>query len=396
MYLNGTTESLELVTGTAGAIHVVANWMDHTASGGDPDSTETIITTAATTVIVAAPGLAATDRQIKELSIRNTSNSASNQITLQKDVSATNYELLKVTLQIGEALFYSETSGGWRVMTSSGQIKQVSSEETVADGFPLPFLKVGTAPEAAGVMYCFAKDSGLPGVWAVGTPGLNGRATDGLAAGDVGCMCPADAAAGAFNYVNRFSINGTVAMGGMLIDILWVNTGLVVTTITAQAISAVAAAARDRNGTTNGLDIMAGLLVTAATTNAGAITNCTMNYTDSLGNTANVATMASFPATAVIGTLVPFQLAAGDAGVRVPESVTLGTSLVTGSVSLILYRIIDLAGAPLANAGQFKDSDTPSAKAGFKIYNRSCMHVVQLPTATTATTVQGLIGITQR
>jgi hypothetical protein len=41
----------------------------------------------------------------------------------------------------------------------------------------------------------------------------------------------------------------------MLIDLLWVNTGLVVTTTTAQAITPVALPARDAAGTTNGDDV---------------------------------------------------------------------------------------------------------------------------------------------
>jgi hypothetical protein len=51
--------------------------------------------------------------------------------------------------------------------------------------------------------------------------------------------------------------------------------------------------------------------------------------------------MASFPATAVAGTLVPFQLATGDRGVQSVQSVTLGTSYVAGAISLVLFRIID-------------------------------------------------------
>lgn len=396
MYFNGTTESLELVTASAGAIHVVVNYMDHTMTGGDPDSQESIIATAGTTVILAAPALAATDRQVRSISIRNASNSASNSVTIQKDVLTVNHELVKVTLQIGQTLLYSESNNQWSVLTANGSIKTVNAVDVASDGFPLPFLKIGTAPKAAGVYYCFAKDTGLPGAWSTGTPGLNGRATDGLSAADAGCLCPPDAAASGFNYVNRFAANGTVAGGFMLIDLTWLNTGLVVTTITAQAITPVVQPARDRTGTANGLDIMAGLLVTTATTNAAAVSNCTISYTNSDGVAGKVGTMASFPATAVIGTMVPFQLAAGDKGVRSVESVTFGTSLVAGAVSLVLFRMIDIVGSLLANAGQMEQNAKPSMNAGFKIWNRSTMFPVQIPTATTATTVIGLVGVSQR
>lgn len=396
MYLNDTTELLEIVTTSTAALDIVASFVDHTLSGGAPDAQETKVTTATATTIVAAPA-ASTDRQIREVTIRNTSASATNQVTVQKDVSGTNYEIAKVTLQIGEALLYSEVAGGWRVMTSSGQLKQVSAEQTAQDGFPISFYKTGTAPEAAGQYYCFAKDAGFPGVWAPGAPGLNGRATDGLSVADAGCICPADAGAGQFNYLTRFDTVQTVAGASFFVDILWINTGLVVTTVAAQAIAApVALPARDRNGTSNGLGIQMGLLVTTATTNAAAITNMTAIYTDSDGNAGNTATVVSYPATAVIGTLVPFRLGAGDVGVRSVQSVTLGTSLVAGAVSLVLYRIIDMSGNPLANTGQMQANAEQNRGPGFKVYNRTCGHLVNMASAATAITLQGIAGFAVR
>jgi hypothetical protein len=137
----------------------------------------------------------------------------------------------------------------------------------------------------------------------------------------------------------------------MLIDLMWINTGLVVTTITAQAITPVALPARDATGTTNGDDVQFGVLVTTATTNAAAITNMTISYTNQAGTAGKVGTISSFPATAVAGTLVPFQLATGDTGIRSVQSITLGTTLTAGAISLIGYRIISMAPHLVANAG---------------------------------------------
>jgi hypothetical protein len=137
----------------------------------------------------------------------------------------------------------------------------------------------------------------------------------------------------------------------MLIDLMWINTGLVVTTLTAQAITPVALPARDATGTTNGDDVQFGILVTTATTNAGAIANITISYTNQAGTAGKVGTMASFPITAVAGTIIPFQLATGDTGIRSVQSITIGTSLVTGTISLIGYRIISMAPHLVANAG---------------------------------------------
>ncbi len=67
----------------------------------------------------------------------------------------------------------------------------------------------------------------------------------------------------------------------MLLDYLWINTGLVVTTLTAQAITPVSLPARDMFETTNGDGVIAGILVTTATTNAAVIANTTISYTNS-------------------------------------------------------------------------------------------------------------------
>lgn len=52
----------------------------------------------------------------------------------------------------------------------------------------LNVLKVGLANEAAGILHSLHAATGNPGAWAPGTPGLNGRATDGTAVGDVGSI----------------------------------------------------------------------------------------------------------------------------------------------------------------------------------------------------------------
>ena len=59
--------------------------------------------------------------------------------------------------------------------------------------------------------------------------------------------------------------------------------------------------------------------------------------------------MASFPITGVAGTFVPFELQAGDTGVRSIQGITLGTSYVSGVIHIVVYRVLDmmaLAGAP--------------------------------------------------
>ena len=231
--------------------------------------------------------------------------------------------------------------------------------------------------------------SGFPGAWTLGTPGVNGATMDNTFGG---CLPFANASSGGI-YLTGMTATMSVAGGVWLVDLLWYNTGLTVTTTTAQAFTTPTWPARDVNGSTNGEGVEFGILVTTATTNAGAITNTTASYTDSDGNAGATATISSFPATAVAGTIVPFQLAAGDKGVRAIASVTLGTTYGGGAISIVAFRRIAYVPVPVANTGQ---AAMFASNPGVRLYDGSCLHLWQLPTATTATNVQGVVTTAER
>jgi hypothetical protein len=263
------------------------------------------------------------------------------------------------------------------------------------DGYPLSFYKSGTAVEAAGRRYSWHKDAGFPGAWVPGTPGLAGRVTDGTAVADRGCLPYKNATTGS-NYLAAFTATASVACQLSLIDVLWVNSGIVVTTTGAQLFTSVTWPARDNNGSTDGEGVQIGILVTTATTNAGAIANTTLSYTNSDGTgsrTGTITALGGFPATGVIGTLVPFELAAGDRGVRSIQSITLGTSYGGGAISLIAYREIARASCLLANVGS---AGTVYVPPGMKLYNGSCLLPVGLMSAATATVISGVASIVER
>lgn len=383
--LSAVNETFEILTSTVSAIDVIGSYDDITISGGiptgqTPASFVNKITTATTTTIVAAPA-ASTTRVIHAISISNVG-TATNVVTVQKDVGGTNYVIDSFPLLPGEALSFRNDA--WVVRDASGRLKVADAANNGTDGYLTSIYKVGTASEAAGSWYSWHKDTGFPGAWAPGTPGLNGRATDGTTAADNGCF-PIKTPTGS-NYITRADFTASVACSVWLFDILWINTGLVVTTTTAQAITPVAIPARDFNGSTNGEGVWAGLLVTTATTNAGVITNMTISYTNSDGTAGRTATLAAFPITAVIGTVVWFQLAAGDKGVRSVQSVTLGTSLVAGAVSLILARPVFNQAMLLANVG---GQQIPAALPGTRSYTGACILPMMLASATTATVLSG-------
>ena len=379
--LSNTTHTLELTTTVAGNIHYQVGYTDiTTASVTNPTDNVGIITTATTTTILSAPA-SSTTRRVQYLNVYN--DGVTNVITLKKDISSVDNILIKVTLQNGETLRI--VNDKVETLDPSGRVKLQNQSDTDIQGDSRVIFKVGTAPEAAGQYYCFAKDSGAPGAWLPGTPGINGRNTNGTLSADAGCISAGTPSSGV-NYIRDISISASVAGTFILADVLWVNSGLVVTTTTAQAITQPTLPARDNLGTTNGHGIGAGLLVTTATTNAAVSNNITLQYTNSNGVAGRTGTM-SYPATAVIGTFVPFQLAQGDVGIRSIQSITLGTSLVAGAVSLICFNFLATSPVPLANVGSLAFQ----RKLDLKLNNEHCLLPFWLASTTIATNLTGVI-----
>jgi hypothetical protein len=143
---------------------------------------------------------------------------------------------------------------------------------------------------------------------------------------------------------------------------------------------------------------MIGLLFTAASTNAAVISNSTVTYTNSDGTGSRTATLANLvgaqiPATPTIGTIVWFQLAAGDKGVRSIQTLTLGTSLATGSVSLLIARPLATYSAVVANVGS---GPRQPMDPGIRLYNGTCALLCYQAASTTATTVSGSVTVQER
>lgn len=388
IFLPTTSESLELRIIADSTIHVSSSWVDLTSSSATEGMTTEIVASAGTTTIVPAPA-ASTRRGIKSVSIVNV-DPAPIDVRVQINTGLGSIYLRDyITLRPGDGLRYESGGAGWYVTRAT--------DLTVYTGRSSNFWKTGTGADTTGYFYCFSKDSGFPGAWSPGTPGLAGRTTDGTTTADAGCIPIVNAASGG-NYLTSLELAGSVAHFYQLIDILWVNSGAVVTTTTGQTIGSPTLPARDNNGTTNGEGCWIGLLFTAAATNAATISNATVTYTNSAGTGSRTATLANLvgaqiPATPTIGTLVWFQLQAGDTGVRSIQTLTLGTSLVTGSVSLIIARPIATYSSVVANvgAGPFRPMEP-----GIRIWNGTCAHLAYQASATTATTVTGSIVVQER
>ena len=392
--LTSTSDIIRVVTSQAAQIEAHASYVDWNGSAITPGRTNTPhITTATTTTVVAAPG-ASVQRNVKHLNITNDHASASCAVTVEHFDGTTAIELMAFILLPGENMIFGE-EGRWAHRDANGA-EYPAAGLGAYNGFSVPFMKLGTAADAVGFWYCTSKDAGFPGAWAPGTPGINGRVTDGTAAGDAGCIPIKNPAVGA-NFLTELIMGTSVIHSNLFFDVLWVNSGINVTTTTAQAIVTPTLPARDVNGATNGEGCMIGLLFVAAATNAAAIANSTVSYTNSDGVAGRTATLANgngaqIPATPVIGTIVWFFMQAGDKGVRSIESITLGTSLVTGTVSLLIARDIASIGTFIANTQVQRALSPP----GVRLYNNTCMLHCVLASATTATFFNGELTVQEK
>ena len=394
LLLKTTSEVLRLVTSAAAnAIEVHASHVDLNGSTVTPTSTNTKITTATTTTVVPAPA-ASTVRNVKGLYVTNNSVGTSCDVAVQIFDGTNTFEIIQFILLPGENMGYRE-DGSWVHRDAQGAEYPPAGLGKYG-GRTAQFMKTTTGSDAVGYWYCSAKDAGFPGAWAPGTPGVNGRVTDGTTAADNGCLLIKNPAVGA-NYITAVELASSVNHTHDFFDVLWVNSGLVVTTTTAQAIVTPALPARDVNGTTNGEGCMIALLFTAASTLAAVGSNLTVSYTNSDGVAGRTAILSAVvgsqvPATPVIGTIVWFSLQAGDKGVKSIESITLGTSMLTGSISLMITRDILTVGTTIPNVSVPKVLGDP----GVRIYNGSCILHNILTSATTATFISGSLQIMEK
>lgn len=225
--------------------------------------------------------------------------------------------------------------------------------------------------------------SGIPGAAVAPTPGLAGAALTSYPG-----QLPFSNPGAGNSYLAR--LVGMASQAGvlLLVDRLWHNSGLVVTTTTAQTVNSAAWPARDANGSTNGAGVIIGLEVSGAT-GAGAATP-TISYTDQDGNAGATGSMAVAYASSAIGAFYPFTLAAGDTGVRSIQSCTLGVSMTSGTIHLVAYRV--LAAIPIANSGAGID---PMSGGLPRMFDNTVPQLIFIPNTTTSSVISGQMVVAQ-
>lgn len=393
--LDATTESLEVTTSAAVSTDYAVSYVDNASGTVTPGSSHGNISTATTTAILAAPG-ASTQRAVTAVSVCNVGTTSTQTVTVKHDTSGTERVIYRAALGPSECLT-ANNDGAWSVANAAGVPKGPATSNV--GGRVYVWNKSATAVDTVGYHYAYFKDTGFPGAYSLGTPGVNGVATDCSVVGTAGTGgaltvgAPIVPSTGNL-YLASVTLTTSVVGTYQLIDVMWLNTGLTVTTTTAQAITTPTLPARDNDGSTNGEGVRFALLTTTANTNAAAIATGSISYTDSDGNAGNTgpqfaAVGFQTPVSPVIGTWTPFHLAAGDRGIRALASVTLGTSYVAGALSAVLYRPIATVGVSVAN-----NSTVVVPSINTRVWPGSCLAWVALgaPATTapllTAATVQ--------
>jgi hypothetical protein len=380
--LNATDESLTATTTTTAATDVTVNYVEFTtSSGANIGSGEQVtnFTTATTSTILAAPAAGTTTRSPSFIKACNKGTS-SQTVTIQYVKTAGSLSLRQAIMSLNAGECGTVGNDGTVSVATVGGVTKTAGQPVTVTGRGYVWWKTATATDAATYGYANWKDAGGPGAYSLGTPGLNGRTTDCSVVGtagsggalSLGVPLFTNASSGSL-YLRSATVTAQAVGPYQLVDVLWYSTGHVVTTTTVQVADAGVLPARDVNGTSNGEGVQLGVYTTTANTNAAVINNSTANYENSDGTGNRTARLFAqvgyqFPATPVIGTFTRFNWDTGDRGIKVLGNITLGTSLVAGAISLVLYRPIATVGVTVAN--------TPVVyvpEISPRLYNGSCL-----------------------
>lgn len=131
IYLDATTDKLQVVTSAAATVDVQANYIDAASATLVPSGAgnqNTAISTATTTDILSAPA-SSTARTLKQVTIRNKDASVSTDATVQYNANATITEIHKETLLPGYCLIYIEGVGFFLIKPSLNDNRLLTSIE---------------------------------------------------------------------------------------------------------------------------------------------------------------------------------------------------------------------------------------------------------------------------
>lgn len=249
--------------------------------------------------------------------------------------------------------------------------------------FPLTFAKAVSPTLVAGRPHSTWPLAGIPGAGSFNAT-LNGVTVSSADAGTIHRVNPASGNAYVFRAIGQSLQAGRI----IIFDRLWHNGGYTITSTAAQNSTTPTWPARcptsatDDTPSTNGWGVELAVEISAAT-GAGTPT-ITVGYTNEAGTAGRTASnYIATVATSAIGAWYPIGWQAGDKGVRSVQSLTLSATWTSGTMNLVAARRI--AEIDCDNTGEINWISGGAAR----IYDSSALFLVFVPTATTATTLQG-------
>jgi hypothetical protein len=252
--------------------------------------------------------------------------------------------------------------------------------------YPREIVKAATGTLVSGRPHTQWYQNGMPGAGVASNAGINGEILSSPVSGQIPFTNPTSGN----SYLARLQAQATQAGSLLLIDKIWVNSGITITATTLQSITGAQIPARDANGTTTGTQVLAAVEVSTVT-GAGTPT-LTLAYTNTAGQAKTATNVVATAAASIAGTFYPIGLAAGDTGIQAVTGLTLSATWTSGVIHVVLYRIIARLELTAANVPNAIDCLT----GGFpRIFDDSVLTTVFIPQTTSSSYITGHCIISQ-
>lgn len=270
----------------------------------------------------------------------------------------------------------------------------ISTLDAVVAGFQpgRSFAKALTGTLTAGRPHSLWYLGGFPGAGAAAANTAGGVNLSSSSAQVAGQLQHNDPGGGLKSYLARFVGQATIAGSLLLCDRLQqicgnsAGSALSVTSTSSQTVTGGALPARDDAGSSNGAGVLCALEIAAAMGTPGAPT-ITLGYTNSAGTSSRTAAnIDAVTASSPQGAFYRLGLQAGDLGVKTVDTYQASATLTSGTISLVLYRVLAQLELPAALAANALDALTSAMP---QIYDGCVPFLVFIPSTTTTSAIEG-------
>lgn len=212
LILASTTDLIKVITGSALNLDVHASWLDFNGTTVTPGATDTLISTATTTTVVASPA-SSTQRNVKTLTFHNRDATSSNLITIEhtSSVGPTTVVLHAITLPAGYT--FATDGVNWLLLDANGN--QVVSSNTPGRYLKTTVVAAGTTTfttsASTNTIYARLQASGASGG---GNPATAGSSGGGGSAGGYAEWAATVSPSTSYTCAVGASVTGTSGVAG--------------------------------------------------------------------------------------------------------------------------------------------------------------------------------------